>query len=44
MASIKMSEKPEEDPEPPIDKPDPTDPVKVTSRRVFGFELLQQLM
>lgn len=40
-SKINMSEKPEEeqDPEPPIDRPDPTDPVKVVSRRVFGFEL-----
>lgn len=39
VPKISMSEKPEEDPEPPIDRPDSTDPVKVAGRRGFGMEL-----
>lgn len=34
VAKVDMSEKPEQDPEPPIDRPDPTDPVKVAELRI----------
>lgn len=36
-SNMNFSEKPEENPEPPIDKPDPTEPVKVANLRVFRY-------